>query len=158
MQTMKKKTCQPSKLFSIYKICLVLTVTLFGFSLHTHAQEKSVARSLDTTLKVSQKKSPTHFEQQQTISAESRDYPIRISKKAGEEQVVHNEDYLRKELERIDLHIKAIDTKVASVNSDPAKRAKAEAEGWFAQMNSTKESLLIERKEILEALKPYQSK
>jgi hypothetical protein len=69
-------------------------------------------------------------------------YPITISKRVGEEKVVHDEEYLTKEIIRIENHIKAIDFKIENVSSDITKKTKAEKDGWFDQMNKIKFSLL----------------
>jgi len=84
-------------------------------------------------------------------------YPLTISKKAGEEQVVHDEQYLTKELARVDNHIKAIDFKVENVSSDSSMKAKAEQDGWFKQMNDIKVSLQTRKGKLEEELKRYKN-
>jgi hypothetical protein len=84
-------------------------------------------------------------------------YPLTISKKAGEEQVVHDEEYLTKEIARVDNHILAIDFKVENVSSDPSKKAKAEQDGWFKQMNDIKVSLHGKKVKLEEELKRYKN-
>jgi hypothetical protein len=84
-------------------------------------------------------------------------YPLTISKKAGEEQVVHDEQYLTKELARVDNHIKAIDFKVENVSSDSSMKAKAEQDGWFKQMNDIKVSLQSKKDKLEEELKRYKN-
>jgi hypothetical protein len=84
-------------------------------------------------------------------------YPLTISKKAGEEQVVHDEEYLTKEIARVDNHIKAIDFKVENVSSDSSMKAKAEQDGWFKQMNDIKVSLQSKKDKLEEELKRYKN-
>ena len=84
-------------------------------------------------------------------------YPLTISKKAGEEQVVHDEQYLIKEIARVDNHIKAIDFKVENISSDPTKKSKAEQDGWFKQMNDIKVSLQTRKGKLEEELKRYKN-
>lgn len=48
-------------------------------------------------------------------------------------------------INNINNHIKAIDTKVDYVNSNPVKKEKAEKEGWFNDMQKIKEELIMER-------------
>jgi len=84
-------------------------------------------------------------------------YPLTISKKAGEEQVVHDEEYLTKEIARVDNHILAIDFKVENVSSDPSKKAKAEQDGWFKQMNDIKVSLHGKKVKLEKELKRYKN-
>ena len=84
-------------------------------------------------------------------------YPLTISKKAGEEQVVHDEQYLTKEIARVDNHIKAIDFKVENISSDPTKKSKAEQDGWFIQMNDIKVSLQSKKGKLEEELKRYKN-
>jgi hypothetical protein len=82
---------------------------------------------------------------------------LTISKKAGEEQVIHDEEYLKKEISRINNHIKAIDFKVENVSSDETKKAKAESDGWFDQMKNTKVSLEQKRIKLEEELKIFKN-
>jgi hypothetical protein len=84
-------------------------------------------------------------------------YPLTISKKAGEDQVVHDEEYLTKEIARVDNHIRAIDFKVENISSDPSKNAKAEQDGWFKQMNDIKASLQEKKIKLEEELKRYKN-
>jgi hypothetical protein len=84
-------------------------------------------------------------------------YPLTISKKAGEEQVVHDEEYLTKEIARVDNHIKAIDFKIENISSDPSKKSKAEQDGWFTQMNDIKVSLQSKKGKLEEELKRYKN-
>jgi hypothetical protein len=118
-----------------------------------YAQEKSVTRQIDTTKTVSHRKSleqPQKIEQNQTQT-----YPITISKKAGEEQVVHDAAYIRNEITRIDQHIAAIDQKVSIVSSDPVKKSEAESQGWFDQMARTRASLVEEKKKLETELESF---
>lgn len=48
-------------------------------------------------------------------------------------------------INNIDAHIKAIDTKVAYISSDQAKKEKAEKDDWFNDMQRIKEELKMER-------------
>jgi hypothetical protein len=109
MQTMKKKTCQSTKLFSLHKIGLVLTIALFGFSHLTHAQEKSSSRSIDTTLKVSQKKSIDN-----PVTETGKEYPVVVMKKAGENQVTNPNGYYSKKI----ANSSKLDVFMAEVNRD----------------------------------------
>ena len=84
-------------------------------------------------------------------------YPLTISKKAGEEQVVHDEEYLTNEIAIVDNHIKAIDFKVENISSDPSKKSKAEQDGWFKQMNDIKVSLQSKKGKLEEELKRYKN-
>jgi hypothetical protein len=84
-------------------------------------------------------------------------YPLTISKKAGEEQVVHDEEYLTKEIARVDNHIKAIDFKIENISSDPSKKSKAEQDGWFTQMNDIKVSLQSKKGKLEKELKRYKN-
>ena len=82
-------------------------------------------------------------------------YPMTISKRVGEEQVVHDKEYLTKEISRIENHIKAIDIKVEGISSDSSKKIKAENDGWFEQMSKIKVSLTEEKIKLQQELKSF---
>ena len=110
------------------------------------AQEKSSSRSMDTSLTIIQKKSVPVIDTKEAPVVQQ--YPITISKKAGEEQLVHDENYFRKEISRVQNHISAIDHKVSSVSADSLKKQKAEEEGWFDQMSKIRASLVQEQQRL----------
>jgi hypothetical protein len=84
-------------------------------------------------------------------------YPITISKKAGEEQIVHDKEYLSKEITRINNHILAIDFKVENVSADEKKKVKAEEDGWFEQMKVIRSSLVQDRTKLEEELNLFKN-
>lgn len=59
--------------------------------------------------------------------------------------VADSTDYIINRINNIDTHIKAIDTKVEHVSNDKIKKAKAEKEGWFTDMQKIKNELKLEK-------------
>lgn len=84
-------------------------------------------------------------------------YPLTISKKAGEEQIIHDKEYLSKEITRINNHITAIDFKVENVSTDEKKKVKAEEDGWFEQMKVIRSSLVQERTKLEKELNLFKN-
>jgi hypothetical protein len=152
---MKKKTCQLKGKYNSFTFGMVFFLLALIVNSKVNGQTKIDMRSADTTLKVTQKKTPSTDPTVKTVSVSTQQYPITISKKNGEEQVVHDEAYWNKELERINLHIKAIDAKIESINADPAKKSKAENDGWFDDMSKTKSSLIQDRENALKELEKF---
>lgn len=74
---------------------------------------------------------------------------VTISKRAGEDQQLHDDAYYLKEIEKINNHLAAIQIKTDYVNADPAEKAIAESEGWFVDMENVKNQLL-QKKAALE--------
>jgi len=119
---------------------------LVFFLNNAYGQDKTVTRQIDTSKTVTHRKA---LEQPQKIEQnQSQVYPITISKKAGEEQVVHDEIYIQNELSRINQHIAAIDHKVSVVSADPDKKAEAQSQGWFDQMSKSRASLEEEKMQL----------
>lgn len=133
---------------------LSLSVILIFLISALQAQEKFVSRNIDTSKTITQKKSVAAIE---TIDAPvSQQYPITISKKAGEVQVVHDENYFLNEIKRIQSHISAIDHKVSVVSNDPVEKERAEKDAWFDQMARIRLALVDEQRNLekeLESLK-----
>ena len=75
-----------------------------------------------------------------------------ISKRAGEPQVVHDENYYSLEIAKIDQHISAIEQKTAYINSIPEEKSLAENNGWFIQMANVKTQLMEKRKVLVTKL------
>jgi hypothetical protein len=82
-----------------------------------------------------------------TITNVNQNYPITISIKKGEEQVVHDRDFYLSELERIDIHIKSIDTKIKYVLENEIVPSE-----WLNEMNRVNQELFIEKSNILQKL------
>lgn len=84
------------------------------------------------------------------VIVEEASYPTNggytISKKAGEEQVLHDNAYYQSKIDIINQTIQAIDLKVNHVWNSTEKE-EAEANGWFEQMYETKQALIQERDE-----------
>ncbi len=74
---------------------------------------------------------------------------VTISKRAGENQVTHDQAYYNAEIAKIDAHAQAIDEKIAYVNADNQRKADAQANGWFDDMDRIKEELATKRAELV---------
>lgn len=74
---------------------------------------------------------------------------VTISKRAGEPQRTHDAAYYDEEIAKIDSHIASIDTKVAYMNADPTRKAQAEANGWFDDMDQIKSDLETKRADLV---------
>jgi hypothetical protein len=110
---MNKNSCQPTRKFSLFKIGLVLPFVLFGFIQFAYAQDKSPNRSIDTTLKVTQKKSTITSENSSGGTA-SAEHPFTVMKKAGEEQVTNENGYFSKRI----ANVSKVDVFLNEVNRD----------------------------------------
>ncbi len=136
-------------------------VFLVLYSSYTYSQ-KNVRKNVIPTTELTKNQnqlsdSTASTNSSKSVVKEPVRYPLTISKKAGEEQVIHDEEYLKKEISRINNHIKAIDFKVENVSSDETKKAKAESDGWFDQMKNTKVSLEQKRIKLEEELKMFKN-
>jgi hypothetical protein len=87
--------------------------------------------------------------QKSTVATEQASYPQTISKKQGEEQVLHDKAYYESEILRLKENLRAIDLKVASVKNDPIAHEEAMEIGWYEQMESTKK-MITEQLEAFE--------
>lgn len=125
---------------------IVLPLFLCVFVQQGRAQNKVIARNIDTSLTISNKKSVLVNDTKKAHN--DQQYPITISKKAGEAQVLHDEHYFLTEIKRIQSHISAIDHKVSVVSNDPVEKERAEKDGWFDQMNSIKKDLLVQKQQF----------
>lgn len=136
-------------------------VFLVLYSSYTYSQKnvrKNVIPTTELTKNQNQLSDSTASKNSsKSVVKEPVRYPLTISKKMGEEQVVHDEEYLKKEISRINNHIIAIDFKVENVSSDETKKAKAESDGWFDQMKNTKVSLEQKRMKLEEELKMFKN-
>ncbi len=113
-------------------------------------------RSIDTSRAVTQKSTPTKLTlEQQNPAQNNTEYPITYSKKSGEAQIVLDKSYYEKELIRIDQHIKAIDGKIAFVNSKPEEKSKALASGWFESMAANRSELIEDRETTLKKIESF---
>lgn len=137
-------------------IFIALTLSSLAFAQTSKENKQYQERSIDTSRTVTQKSTPTKLTLEQENPAQNNtEYPITYSKKSGEAQIVLDKSYYEKELIRIDQHIAAIDLKVSSIRSDQNEKEKAESQGWFDQMNSTREELKAERAQILVKIKSF---
>ena len=137
-------------------IFIALTLSSIAYAQTSKENKQYQERSIDTSRTVTQKSTPTKLTLEQENPAKNTNgYPITYSKKSGEAQIVLDKSYYEKELIRIDQHIAAIDLKVSSISSDQNEKEKAESQGWFDQMNSTREELKAEREQILLKLKSF---
>lgn len=71
-----------------------------------------------------------------------------ISVRVGEPQVIHNNAYYQREIDKIDAQVAAIDTKINSVNSNPEEKAIAIESGWFDDMERIKLGLENRKTEL----------
>ena len=137
-------------------IFIALTLSSLAYAQTSKENKQYQERSIDTSRTVTQKSTPTKLTLDQENPAKNTNgYPITYSKKSGEAQIVLDKSYYEKELIRIDQHIAAIDLKVSSISSDQNEKEKAESQGWFDQMNSTREELKAERAQILVKIKSF---
>jgi hypothetical protein len=153
------KTIKPT---IVGKTCLHLSVYIvLIFSSLANAQtpkdnKQFQERSIDTSRTVTQKSTPTKLTlEQQNPAQNNTEYPITYSKKSGEEQIVLDQLYYEKELIRIDQHIKAIDGKIAFVNSKPEEKSKAQASGWFENMTANRSKLIEDREATLKKIESF---
>jgi hypothetical protein len=144
-----------------HKLSRLTIVFLVLYSSYTYSQKnvrKNVIPTTELTKNQNQLSDSTASKNSsKSVVKEPVRYPLTISKKMGEEQVVHDEEYLKKEISRINNHIIAIDFKVENVSSDETKKAKAESDGWFDQMKNTKASLEQKRMKLEEELKMFKN-
>ncbi len=130
----------------LYLYFIVFTLSFFSNAQTSGESKGFEPRSIDTTLNVTQKRTPTPLKLvQEKTSSSNSSYPITYSKKPGENQIILDKAFYQKELIRIDQHIKAIDNKCAYINSNPEEKIKAQESGWFEKMSSTRTRLTEER-------------
>lgn len=110
---MNKKSCQPTDKFSLFKIGLVLPFVLFGIIQLAFAQDRSPNRSLDTTLKVTQKKSNS-LSDNPIGGTTSAEHPFVVIKSAGEEQVTNENGFFSKKV----ANVSKVDVFLNDVNRD----------------------------------------
>jgi hypothetical protein len=137
------------------KEILILTIAIHGSFSYSQSEAR---KNVITSPTIQQNKNLSISNDSSTLSQEKNKrikYPLTISKKVGEEQVIHDEEYLTKEIARVERHIKAIDFKVESVSSDATMKAKAENDGWFDQMNKIKASLQEKKIKLEQELKSF---
>jgi len=79
-----------------------------------------------------------------TEITQQESYPQTISVQQGNPQVVHDSVYYAQEIRRMEDQIKAIDQKVVAVQSNPDTDAEAKNNGWYDQMNATKQQLVLQ--------------
>ena len=85
----------------------------------------------------------SHYETRQSTTTT-------ISKRPGEPQRTHDEAYYNEEISKIDVHVQSINTKIDYMNADAQRKADAEANGWFAQMEEIKQNLAVRRAQLVE--------
>jgi hypothetical protein len=144
------------------KVCLQLTIFIaltlssIAYAQTSKENKQYQERSIDTSRTVTQKSTPTKLTLEQENPAKNNNgYPITYSKKSGEAQIVLDKSYYEKELIRIDQHIKAIDTKIAYVNNIAEEKSKAQASGWFENMEANRSKLIEDRKATMEKIKSF---
>lgn len=82
----------------------------------------------------------------------SKNKSEQISNKLTSDSLTDSTNLFINRIDNIEAHIKAIDTKVEYISSDQSKKAKAEENGWFTQMQNIKEQLILERILLLSKL------
>lgn len=70
-------------------------------------------------------------------------------------QRTHDKTYYQEKLVELDELVQAINVKVDYVNSNPEERAKATENGWFQDMEVTKERLRNERVELTQKIESF---
>jgi hypothetical protein len=116
---------------------LVCVLALMVFSQSSWAQElKRVPNAKETPI--------VRKEIKRTEVTKQESYPQTISVQLGSPQVVHDSAYYVLEIKRLEDQIKAIDQKVLVVQSDPNSDTEAKKNGWYDQMNATKQQLVIQ--------------
>ena len=137
-------------------IFIALTLSSLAFAQTSKEIKQYQERSIDTSRTVTQKSTPTKLTLEQENPAQNNtEYPITYSKKSGEAQIVLDKSYYEKELIRIDQHIKAIDGKIAFVNSKPEEKSKALASGWFESMAANRSELIEDREATLKKIESF---
>lgn len=94
---------------------------------------------------------------QNTIINEKQFNPKADSLEGVDSSLINSTTIINR-INNIDAHIKAIDTKVAYINSDQTKKEKAEKDGWFTDMQRIKEELIMERTLLMSKLPQTQIK
>lgn len=102
--------------------------------------------SINTCLSQTKVKS-VNVETSDTVKVSTQNYPITISIKKGEEQVVHDQNFYQSEIKRIDDHIKAIDDKIQWTIQNGIVDSE-----WLMDMERIKSELRKEKSEILQKL------
>lgn len=116
-------------------LIIALTLLVVGF-LSTPLLAQQIKR-IPTSKQV-----PTvRKEIERTEVTQKEEYPQTISVQQGNTQVVHDAAFYQAEITRIEDQIKAIDQKISQVQSDPVADAEAKKNGWYNQMNQTKQQL-----------------
>jgi hypothetical protein len=125
---MNRKNYNPS-------LFIALTLLVVGF-LSTPLLAQQIKRVPST------KQVPTvRKEIERTEVTQKEAYPQTISVQQGNTQVVHDSAFYQAEITRLEDQIKAIDQKISQVQSDPVADAEAKKNGWYNQMNQTKQQL-----------------
>lgn len=90
-------------------------------------------------------------------SENSVDGIVTISKSKNKPQVVHNKSFYESEVVKIDNHIAAINSKIATVNSEEQLNEAIES-GWFDNMARIKGELEAQKLEIQDTLNQIENK
>lgn len=127
-----------------YVQCLTITksmqmnkMIIIVFSLLISINGFSQTESIHTKINTSKTPVGVDKSKPKVLHTEKAGKEFTISKKAGEEQVVHNDAYYLDQISKIDQHINSINVKIAHVKSDEAENTKALKSGWFDSMDNT---------------------
>lgn len=118
-----------------YPLACVLALMVFSQTSWTQ-QLKSVPNAKEAPV--------VRKEIKRTEITQQESYPQTISVQQGNPQVVHDSVYYAQEIRRMEDQIKAIDQKVVAVQSNPDTDAEAKNNGWYDQMNATKQQLVLQ--------------
>ncbi|MBC9811673.1 hypothetical protein H9Y05_04210 [Crocinitomicaceae bacterium CZZ-1] len=108
-----------------------------------HKEIRSVQETKENAASISNS-SQTNHQSEQTYSVDR--YGV---------QRQHDKAYYQEKLAELDELVQAIDVKVDYVNSNPEERAKATENGWFRDMETTKERLRNERVELVRKIESF---
>ena len=120
-----------------FNVFFLAVLTLLALTLQSHAVFAQQVKRVSTSKQI-----PTvRREIQRSEVTQKESYPQTISVQQGNPQVVHDAAFYQSEISRMEDQIKAIDQKVILVQSDPDADAEAKKNGWYDQMNLTKDQL-----------------
>lgn len=108
-----------------------------------HKEIRSVQETKENAASISNS-SQTNHQSEQTYSVDR--YGV---------QRQHDKAYYQEKLAELDELVQAIDVKVDYVNSNPEERTKATENGWFRDMETTKERLRNERVELVRKIESF---
>lgn len=134
-----------SKMELMNRILFVVLVLIIQANAFCQEDKKTPNRTV-SSIKTEKEESPTAYGVQNT---EQQNFPVTISVNQFGEQITHDKKYFQDKVVHIDELLIAIDTKIEYVKANPSEHSLATQNGWYENMETTKEKLRQERVELL---------